>query len=78
VGGQLSYEVDIESALLRDRVRLGDDVDADIGVGVWRAEVEAMLDVSELLEVLFDLDNGGGGDGWGGCNDIRVGGDFEV
>lgn len=46
-------------------------------MGVWRREVEAILDVSELLEVLFDLDNGGG-DGWGGCNDIRVGGDFEL
>jgi hypothetical protein len=44
----------------------------EIGVGVSHRELEAILEVSELLAVLTVLDN----DldcGWGGCNDTRVG-----
>jgi hypothetical protein len=84
VGGKLSYQVDIESLLL-DRVKLGEDAEVEIGVGVSHWELEAMLEVSELLVVLNVLDKGcrfgavWEGSGGVGCNGTRVSADgFEV
>lgn len=85
MGGKLSHQVDIESSLLLDRVKLGEDVEVEIGVGVSHWELEAILEVSELLVVLNVLGNGGRFDevlegiGWGGCTGTRAMADaFEL